>query len=86
MNQRNSALRDSLYSSCFAAVILLLAIACHAGGYLHWESSAFLLNYTADRPLLNIIFDPQKNDWGLYQCRELSYFFDYLDAKSFLHC
>ena len=81
MNQKNSALRDSLYSSCFAAVILLLAIACHAGGYLHWESSAFLLNYTADRPLLNIIFDPQKNDWGLYQCRELSYFFDYLDAQ-----
>ena len=81
MDQKFSALRDSLCSTFFAAVILLLGIACHAGGYLHWESSAFLLNYTADRSLLNIIFDPQKNDWGLYQCRELSYFFDYLDAQ-----
>ena len=74
-------LRESLISTAFSAVILILAIACHGGGYLHPESSEFLLNYTAERPLLNIIFDPQKNDWSLYQCRELSYFIDWIDAQ-----
>ena len=63
-----------------AGIILLLAIIAHNGGYLHWESSAFILNYTAERPFLHILFDPDKNDWGFYQCRELSYIFDYIDA------
>jgi len=73
--------RDSLIVTGFSAVILGLAAAARGGGYLHWESSAFLLNYTAGRPFLETIFDPAKNDWGLYQCRELSYFFDWLDAQ-----
>ena len=81
MKPMTPALRESLLTVFFSAVVLLLAIACHGGGFLHWESSAFLLNYIADRPLPAIIFDPLKNDWGLYQCRELSYFFDYLDAQ-----
>ena len=84
MKKMSPALRESLISTAFSAVILLLAIACHGGGYLHPESSEFLLNYTADRPLLNIIFDPQKNDWTLYQCRELSYFIDWIDAQIIL--
>lgn len=81
MKKMSPALRESLISTAFSAVILILAIACHGGGYLHPESSEFLLNYNADRPLLNIIFDPQKNDWTLYQCRELSYFIDWIDAQ-----
>lgn len=73
--------RDALIVTGFAAIILALAVSARGGGYLHWESSAFLLNYTAGRPLLETVFDPAKNDWGLYQCRELSYFFDWLDAQ-----
>ena len=53
---------------------------------LHMESASFLYNYTGDRPLLNIIFDPLNNDWGLYQGRELSYFIDYLDANFIALC
>ena len=81
MKNSAQAFHESLLTTLFCSVILLLAVACHAGGYLHWESSAFLLNYTAERPLLNIIFDPHRNDWGLYQCRELSYFFDWIDSQ-----
>lgn len=73
-------LKESFWSTFSAAVVLLLATAAHAGAYLHWESSAFLLNYTMDRPFLEIIFDPDRNDWGFYQCRELSYVLDYFDA------
>ena len=62
IKKMSPALRESLISTTFSAVIMLLAIACRGGGYLHPESSEFLLNYTADRPLLNIIFDPAKND------------------------
>lgn len=63
---------------CF--LMLLLQMAAHQGAYLHWESSAFLLNYTDGRGLWAQIWDVQKNDWGLYQARELSYCFDRLDA------
>lgn len=49
---------------------------------LSFEGSALLLNYlTVHRPLPNMVFDPLNNDWGLYQARELSYLFDYLDAQ-----
>jgi len=64
---------------CF--LLLLLQMAAHQGGYLHWESSAFLLNYTDGRGFWTQIWDVQKNDWGLYQARELSYIFDRLDAN-----
>jgi hypothetical protein len=81
ISEDGKCLRQSILSTAVSAIVLFLAIACHGGGYLHWESSAFLLNYTAERPFLQIIFDPLRNDWGLYQCRELSYFFDYIDAN-----
>jgi hypothetical protein len=79
-NSINQAYKEANIVTVFAGIILLLAIIAHCGGYLHYESSAFILNYTAERPFWNIIFDPDKNDWGCYQCRELSYIFDYIDA------
>lgn len=48
---------------------------------LHPESRAFIYNYSRDLPLMNLIFDPLNNDWGLYQGREFSYLIDYLDVK-----
>ena len=46
------------------------------GYHLDLESAAFLGNYLADRSLPELVFDPARNDWKLYQARELSYFFD----------
>ena len=51
------------------------------GYHLDLESAAFLGNYLADRSLPELVFDPARNDWKLYQARELSYFFDCLDAR-----
>ena len=51
------------------------------GGVLDAEARHFILAYTKGRGLLESIFDPRRTDWGLYQARELSYFFDYVDAK-----
>jgi hypothetical protein len=51
------------------------------GGTMDREASTFIRQYTTDdRPVVRKIFDPHRNDWGTYQARELSYFFDYLDA------
>ncbi|MBA3884329.1 MAG: hypothetical protein H0X67_01200 [Acidobacteria bacterium] len=50
------------------------------GGILENEATYFILQYTAERPLLHKIFDPHTNDFHTYQARELSYFVDYLDA------
>lgn len=66
--------------------ILLLGSLLWNTEVLHMESASFLYNYTGDRPLLNMIFDPLNNDWGLYQGRELSYFIDYLDANFIAAC
>ena len=43
----------------------------------------FVLNYVQKRPFLAQIFDPQINDWGAYQARELSYVVDWIDARLF---
>jgi hypothetical protein len=50
------------------------------GGTMEREATTFIRQYTDDRPVLRKVFDPRKNDWGTYQARELSYFFDYIDA------
>ena len=40
------------------------------------------MNYwDSTKTIPQIIFNPQLNDWGSYQARELSYFFDYIDAQ-----
>ncbi len=51
------------------------------GGVLDAEARHFILAYTKGRGLLESIFDPRRTDWGLYQARELSYLFDYVDAN-----
>jgi hypothetical protein len=51
------------------------------GGVLDDEAVRFVVQYNDDRPLLHKVFDPHLNDIGTYQARELSYFFDYIDAR-----
>ena len=64
-----------------AALILLLAMGYSSGGGVDIESPGFLLHYLAPRSFWAAIFDPYRNDWGLYQARELSYAFDWIDAR-----
>ena len=53
------------------------------GGILELEVLQFIQQYLDGRPFLRKIFDPYANDFGTYQARELSYFFDYFDAQVF---
>lgn len=52
-------------------------------GCVEREATTFIRQYTADRPLLATVFDPHLNDLGTYQARELSYFFDLIDARAY---
>src|SRR5688572_31147981 len=54
------------------------------GGVLEGESIHFILNYTDERTVPQKIFNPLVNDFNMYQARELSYVFDYLNAEFFL--
>src|SRR5438876_9079086 len=45
-----------------------------------WSLSSTILQ---NRPFFAQIFDPQINDWGAYQARELSYVLDWIDARVF---
>jgi|SoiMethySBSTD1v2_1073268.scaffolds.fasta_scaffold406023_1 hypothetical protein len=70
------------WSGC-AIVALFVAVApalIWKGGTMEREATSFIPQYTDGRPVLQKLFDPQKNDWGMYQARELSYVFDYVDA------
>jgi hypothetical protein len=60
-----------------AAIILVRAIP-----FVHMESAAYLYNAIDGRPALAHVFDVQRNDFGLYQARELSYAVDWPDAAA----
>jgi len=86
---RLPALPSALMSAVLlAAIVLPLVLVAHAfafwgRGIIDQEAQVFVINYLADRPFLQTIFDPTLNDWGLYQARELSYVFDWVDARIF---
>ena len=70
------------------AFMLPIGLIAHAitfwrHGVIDSEAMEFVLNYLQKRPFLAQIFDPQLNDWGAYQARELSYIFDFIDARLF---
>lgn len=54
-----------------------------SGGVLEEEATVFIQQYLDDRGLFRTVLDPSTNDFGTYQARELSYFFDFLDAQVF---
>jgi hypothetical protein len=63
------------------AAALGASIALSRGGFIHPEAEVFIPHYLQSKPLPQIIFDPNHTDWGLYQARELSYLFDWLDCR-----
>lgn len=62
-------------------IFLLLSIFSQNGGMLHPETEMYLPYYLSEKPLLNILYDSKVLDMDMFQARELSYFFDYLDCK-----
>src|SRR3990167_9547214 len=50
-------------------------------GVLHPEALERIPNYLDERNLFQKVYDIDKNEYGLYQARELSHFFDYIDAN-----
>jgi hypothetical protein len=49
-------------------------------GIVDPEGAVFLRQYWEDRPIGEMIFNPERNDWGFYSGRELSHVFDWLDS------
>jgi len=68
-----------------AALALLVApVFWFEGGLLESEATVFLVQYLHPddgRSIPQKIFDPQLNDFDLYQARELSYAIDLVDAR-----
>lgn len=67
-------------------VVVLLALVAmwlvRAFPFVHMESATYLANPLDGRPALTQILDVQRNDFGLYQARELSYATDWIDARA----
>jgi hypothetical protein len=66
----------------FTSLLLaVLSIINHHGGVIHPEVYTYLPYYLSDKPLINKLYDSKVLDQDMYQARELSYFFDYLDSQ-----
>lgn len=64
----------------------VLSILYHHRGIAHPEIYNYLPHYLSKKPLLSILFDSKILDMDMYQARELSYFFDYIDSKFIEFC
>jgi hypothetical protein len=73
--------RAPFWSWLALAVLALAPAAFWRGGVLEEETIVFLHHYLDGRSALEKVFDPHGNDFDTYQARELSYFFDFLDAQ-----
>jgi hypothetical protein len=66
-----------------AAALVAAPVIYWRGGVLDSEATWFISHYLDHRGVVQKVFDPNINDFKSYQGRELSYFFDYLDAQVF---
>jgi hypothetical protein len=81
----------TLANAALVLVLILCALAAFVipfwywdGGLIEIEGTQFIRQYLDGRSgLLRIVFDPHANDLNTFQARELSFFFDYLDARAF---
>jgi hypothetical protein len=81
-----TALETGFFAAAGYALPLLLifhSIGFWGRGIVDQEGEGFVLNYLAKRPLFATIFDPRLTEYGSFQARELSYLFDYVDARVF---
>ena len=79
----------------FSALVALLALwllfvgwsvySC-GDGFLHPETYGFIPHYLSPRPVLELIYDHDRTNWGTYQARELSHLFDWLDVQFIAKC
>jgi hypothetical protein len=67
-------------------VMMTCSIAWQHGGVLHPEIEKRLPYYLSHGPLLDKLYDSEYLDGNMYQARELSYFFDYIDCKFIAGC
>jgi hypothetical protein len=66
--------------------ILASTICVRHGGYLAGETDMYLVDHLSDRPFLSRIICPHINDATQYQARELSHFFEDIDAHLCYWC
>ena len=80
--------RQSAWLAGACGLITILCVSIPAifwkGGVLEGEAISFIINYADDRTVLQKAFATQLNDFDTFQARELSFFFDYLDASFYL--
>jgi hypothetical protein len=78
-------IRPVLIATAYCLPVLFMAhsIVFWGRGVIDMEAISLVPHYLDSRSFLAQIFDPNSNDARLYQARELSYFFDLIDARVF---
>src|SRR3972149_2764404 len=74
-------MRIFTYALFIFLVFIFSVFRVQGHGLLHPEALERIPNYLDDRSLFQKVYDIDKNEYGLYQARELSHFFDYIDAN-----
>src|SRR3972149_11427405 len=74
-------MRIFTYALFIFLVFIFSVFRVQGHGLLHPEALERIPNYLDERNLFQKVYDIDKNEYGLYQARELSHFFDYIDAN-----
>ena len=74
-----------LFALLVSMVMMICSVVWQHGGVLYPEVESRLPYYLSHGSLLSKLYDSDYLDMGMYQARELSYFFDYIDCK-FIAC
>jgi hypothetical protein len=69
-----------------SVIVAVCSVAWLHGGFLQYEGEARLPYYLSDRSLPAKLYDSDYLEMGMYQARELSYLFDYIDCKFIAGC
>ena len=80
-NERTTGQVGTIAMFVLSFILVIVSILYHHGGIIHPESHSYLPYYLSDKPLINKLYDSRILDQDMYQARELSYLFDYLDSK-----
>jgi len=74
-------MRIFTYALFIFLVFIFSVFRVQGHGLLHPEALERIPNYLDERSIFQKVYDIDRNEYGLYQARELSHFFDYIDAN-----
>lgn len=77
-------IRQELLTAAFSLFVILCCAVIYGGKNADPEALAYVPDFLRNLPLVQRVYDINANDYGTFRARELSYFFNIIDANLLL--